>query len=517
MTTQMEQLARTPNLDLDKKHELYFLVQKVRKKARDLYSGEHVVKELGKDYLVQLPKETDKTFNRRLLLAVFDNWVLVVILYRLSLQWRQAPQRVLPAIIAALEFNVNQRGMDANTFFRGVNEDSSVDGLRWVLVDKNKRPIDPETGQRKPATSQAEENDPYAVSISGQCVFDWSFGSDQLLEWAVVVQDQRIQPGPGQKPIDRKLRMVWTRDEWGLFEHQKTWEARIKTTQEKVIAGGAQGWFLVDQGENPLKRVPLVPFYGSFVVEGYGLPVIKDVLGLQIALYNKSSLRDKAEINACNVIMWAISPEKPDEIQIGEDSAAWLSSTNLSGAVAPAQFGILEAAGTGIEACRRTEDNYIGRILQTGALQAHGRLPTGQVQSAESIKAESNQFSSSLVSVAEHLEASEIEVWRLFYLHKGGSNEEFDKLVADKERPIVSYNKDFDQSSLSDEMLKILLQARQAGSLSLEAWIKALNSSRRLPFDLPVEQEIASIEADRDREGMPGFQQENPEIATPNA
>lgn len=505
--TAMEDLARTPKLDLDAEHELYRKAAPLRKQARDLYCGEHVVKELGDEYLMRLPLERDESWRRRLRMAVFDNWVQVVVLYRLSLQWRQAPDRALPAALAPLEMNIDGAGMDANTFFRSLNEDSSADGLRWALVDKPKRPVDPETGERAPAASQADDSRPYAVSIPAGAVLDWDWGEDRQIVWAVVVQDAKLRPGPGQKPIDRRLRMVWTRNEWGLFEHQETWEARPKLPGETVIARGAESrWLLVEQGGNAIGRVPLVPFYGAFALPGYGLPATKDVLGLQIALYNKSSLRDKAELNACNVINWAISATKPEKIEIGEDAGAWLPSVNdVNGQVAPAQFGVLEAKGTGIEACRRTEENYIGRIMQIGALQAHGRIPTGQVQSSESIKAEARQFSSSLASVAEHLESSEIEVWRLFHLLLGGSEEQFEALLADGD-PIVSYNKDFDEDRLSEGMLKVLLDARQGGSLSLDTWIKSLNASRKLPFEIDEDGEAAAIEGDRDREGMPGFQ-----------
>lgn len=503
MPTYMEDLASVEALDLDCVDESYLKVRALRRKARDFYIGEEIVKEREEEYLIRLPNEGNASYNRRLKLAVYDNWPQVVMLYRLSMQWEVPPKRELPEQLQPFEGNVDGGGMDANTFFRSVNEDAGVDGMNWVMVDKPRRPRN-EKGEEVPAGSKAQEDPPYAVSIPAEDVLDWSFDSEGNLEYAVVKQDIRIKPGPGQEAELSRRRLVWTRKEWGLFEAKDTWEKRTKSKDERAIAGQNGNWLLIDEGVNAIGVVPLVPFYGVYVHHGLGLPAIKDVLGLQMGIYNKSSHRDKAEISACNVIPWAISPEKPGKVEIGEDTMPWLSSMNEQGVAGNASFGMLEAQGTGIEACRRTEDAYIARLMQIGALQAHGRLPSGQVQSAEGIKMEGRQFSGSLASVAEHLEACELQVWRLFWRHAAGARATFSEKTAQGDS-IVVYNKDFDEDRLTETFLDILQKARSAGNLSLETFLRALNASRKLPFEIDAKKEISAIEADADRSTMPGF------------
>lgn len=491
-------LEHAGELDLDRTSPLYDVLRPLREKSRDLTSGPQVVKAAGEKYLFPLPGERPESYDQRLAMAVYANWPNTVVLGRLSLQWKKPPTRNLPPALKAFENNLDGAGRNANTVFRDVNEDASIDGLAWKLVDRPRVPVDFETGEDRTFVSEQDADDagdrPFVLNFRAQDVLDWLYDERNRLVYAVLVVDETESNGPGLPPKHHKLRLVYFEDEWGLFEAAGTFE----DNENNVVAPGGVAWVLRERGPNALGVVPLVPFYGVYVAPGLGLPVTKDILDLTIATYNLSSSRDRGIRNACNPVPYVVSPENPEEVPFGEDLGFWVPSVKSADKQsAPASVGFLEASASGVAECTRTIRDYISQIFEIGTLQAHGKLPTAQVQSANSQKMESRQFSASLASVAEHLQCSEIQLWELLNRATGARA----PLLApgDDETALVAYNSDFDEDRLNREVLDLLRDMAEAGQFSRRDLLAALNASGILPYELDVDQILRNIEEERDQ------------------
>lgn len=380
-------------LDLNQTHPLYKRVAAVRETARDLFSGPQAVREKGQVYLYKGENESREMFELRLKRAVFDNWIKVAVLTRVSLSWRKRPTRdkMLPAELAGYIADVDGRGTHADIFFKNVDIDASVDGMAWVLIDK---PPKPKLDRELSAEEEEKLNlRPFLTCIPAVHVLDWEVGSDGKLLWAVMQKESDQIAGPGEERKTADQRIVWYRNQWELYNVEKD-QNGVKFSR-------------VDFGPNDLGEVPLVPFYGNKERDYLGWPIAKDILSHNLAIYNKYSDRDVAEFLSNNPRAYIISPEKPELLDANADKGIWIKAEPG----VQCDIGYLEPTGAGLTSSRESERDLIRRIHETMLQQA--KRDTAQVESAETLREEARIFNSSLMSHAFMLMQQELCCWRL--------------------------------------------------------------------------------------------------------
>jgi hypothetical protein len=487
--------------NLDQKHESYTAVQPTRERASDLYAGPVVVKAKAEQYLYKTANEEKKDYEHRLKRAVYDNWLAVVILGRLAMLWRKAPEREVPEELQAFLDDVDRRGTAADVFFKSMNELSSVEGLRFVLVDKTSVALlDGETGPGAldsqgrwwphPFTVAAEEAlgiRPFFKPIPAESVYDWKFGDDGLLDWVVIASNLVAKGEPGFPAKVTPQRIIWRRNTWEVWE---------KADPNKDKDAAADDWVLRNMGINPLGEIPLVAFYGIKEEDFVGWPICKDWLDHVVSIYNKFSDRDISEFLTNNPIPYFIGSKKPEALTATHGRGIYLEA--LQGI--DAKLGYMETSGNGAEASRNSERDLIRRIMEMALRQA--KKDTAQVQSDDSLKEEARIFTASLASTAVAMESGERKCWE--YLARWQAK---DPKAKDAFNGSVTYNKDFDDDAIQTEMVKIMSDMVEKSQLPLEIFLELLKKGEVLPEDIDIKAALRKIEDDLNRLSMPGFGQ----------
>ncbi|KKK90349.1 hypothetical protein LCGC14_2723890, partial [marine sediment metagenome] len=265
--------------DLKITHPDYDDTAVVRKKSRDLYEGNDVVKTVGnrERYLYKEKNESDDDYELRVKRAALDPWVEKIINARQALLFAKPITRELPERLAEFEDDVDNRGNNADVFFQEVARESQIDGIRWVLVDM---PRLPEGGFASLAAENEAGHRPFFQQIPAANVIDWAVGADGKLLWAVVyeaeTEDRSDTWGDAADTTDRWK--VWTRQEWIVYE-------------EKTGEDGAKKGDFTEANRQPhgLEVVPLIPFFGTRRTGFSGWPVARTVLDHILQIFNKES------------------------------------------------------------------------------------------------------------------------------------------------------------------------------------------------------------------------------------
>jgi hypothetical protein len=470
-------------MNLDLTHSLYKYVDNMRRTSRDLLAGSHAVKAGAEAYLLKTANETAAGYEFRLRRAVYENWGSVVVMTRMAMLWLQNPSRKLGPLDEFAN-DINNNGMSIDEFFKQVENDAAIDGMRWVLANKTSANVALVDGKQYafkdgvsypyPLSLEAEKElgiRPFFESIPAIDIIDWKAESGKL-EWVVQRVQREEKTLPGEESTKVNQRVVWTKTEWITYEFD----------------ADKGDWYEVSRGVHGLGEVPLIPFYGFKECEFLGYPVIKDVIDHILSIYNKMSDRDFSEYLTNNPIPYVIGGQHYAAIDISYGNGMFLDSTMGN----THSIGYLEPSGKGVDQSRTSERDLIRRISEICLRQA--KPYSAQVQSEDSLKAESYVYNSSLTSVATSYEVAEMHCLKLMAKWQG--------IETDIE---VKYNKSFDYNLLEAAMVSELSKMQEKRQLSLRTLLTILQERGVLPKTLDIEKEINDIESDIETDAMPGF------------
>ena len=500
----------TETLHLNQKHTDWKKVHDTRVRASELYEGEYLVKKRADRYLFPNKAETKESYERRLKRAHYDNWMSPSIAARQALLWAKSPTREEFGDLEKFIDDVDGFGTSADVFFMTVTERAMVEGLHWVLVDKVAPPDDVEASELTRQDDFELGLRPYMRAISGEHVFDWDVDGDRKLDWVVVAQNRQNKPGPGETAQCIPQRVVWTRQEWIIYEpdgkgHGESQINQLTNTHREdecevdvdIVAPSEGSWVETKRGTHGLGVVPITPFYGIRERNFLGWPVTKDIVGKCIAVYNKESDRDTAEFKTNTPIPVIIAESNPEKVEVTSENGLYLP-VRKDGPAPSVSY--LEYQGAGIEQGRQSERDLIKRIFET-QLQSM-KSDTRQVQSEASLKQESKLFHTSMMAVACYAEMSEQQAWEIFALW-----EEISDWAG-----TVTYQKDFSDKLIEVAMVDKFITMTEKGLLSVETFLATLQSSEILDPELDLDEEIRRIDNDVSRTALPGF---NAPPATP--
>lgn len=447
-------------VDLDHKHPDYTATTQSRTRSRDLYEGWRAVKAATEEYLYKESKETDDDYAIRLKRAVVDNWVERIIQARQSVLFRKSVKREIAGKLKPMLEDVDRNGTSAEAFFQQVAREAQIDGIHWVAVDMPVRPAD---GFASLAAEAAAQHRPFFESVPAGAVIDWEVGPDGQLDWAVIkmsVPTPRLAAGT---PFE-------TKDKWKVW-YRNRWE---------ILSAGDKGPTIEAEGPNTSGVVPLVPFFGVKRTDYSGWPVVDLLLEHIILIYNKRSDLDRAERVAAHPFLSVLSPVKPDFLNM--TNAFWLNTADAAGVTVDVK--ILETSGVAFESVR-TSIGAIEHTIRAHAL-AQAKKDSAQVESADSQREYRENFNSSLRSASVLYEASERLCW-----------ETAGRWVTDTSQKTIEYNRDFDDSTIEDTMVKTLSElAGGRPVLTRKTFLGILQKGEVIDPELDIEAELKALDSE---------------------
>ena len=253
----------------------------------------------GADYvdsenLFQHSFEDGDGFGKRKLRAYYYNYCAPIVNAYNSFIYRQEIQRDFGGLEGDPLFeqfmdNADKQGNSYETFFPRMSKWASVNGLRFLLVDKPAEVADTKRGEIEASIY------PYFVHIDPQNVLDWGLDEFGNLKW-IKIKEGSGDPETFQDERDAGERYrIWYADRWEL------WEVKEVNGEKKAV--------MTDEGAHPVGEVPVIPVVHVSEEPMRGFSLLNDIAYVNRALFNWCSLLD--EILYRQTFSQLVMPEDP--------------------------------------------------------------------------------------------------------------------------------------------------------------------------------------------------------------
>jgi hypothetical protein len=202
-----------------------------------------------KKHIVRFYKEGDREFEDRLKRAYRDNISRDVVEIWSAHTFKVPVSRAADAPASVLDFWKHaNRGKDAvsiDDLMREASDKSGAVSPIYLVVDMPAAPKLPEGQVLTQAHAQSLGLRPYAYVVYPTDVLDFGLDEDDEFTWVLIREYRRDDEDPfaATGKIRERYRL-WTRVSWHLYE--------------KTGENGPEAYRLVDEGEHPLGRVPMI-------------------------------------------------------------------------------------------------------------------------------------------------------------------------------------------------------------------------------------------------------------------
>jgi hypothetical protein len=426
----------------------------------------------AKKYLPRHPYETIKQYDIRLQRATYRNHAAPIVQVFSSSVTEGNIERVLPPQIEELTQDVDRSGSTANQFFNDVITKAAARGVQFVVVDS------PQGEAQNLAEAQAQGIRPYFVQIEPWHVLDWQFGEDGRLDWVKLYEYVETGADPFEGHQFQEQYRIWYRDRWELWVQEEQSDGQGGT--KMVIRQ-------IDEGNNPTGRVPLVPFYFEKQQPMVGTSALDDVSSLCKRVFMRDSELDKNLFDSAVEIACFFGFEE-DEMEEFVRS----SSNGARSQSAEARIEYAAPTGRAWEALTRAINEDEERIREIALRMV--RPDSKQVESAESKREDRKQLNSQLERFARNCEAGEEQCWKLAAAWMNVRDAEVD----------VTYDKDFNETKISDQLMRAFVDIRRNRDLSRETFLRMLHQWGWMPEDFDVDAEIERLESENRTVGRMG-------------
>lgn len=426
--------------------------------------------ERQESYLPRHPYESEPQYKIRMAMSTYKNHARPISTVFTSSIWRKRPsRRDFPKNLDLFIENVDNNGTKPNLFFRTVNQKAAECGIHFVLVDSTKAPQGAYIKTKKDANDYRVR--PYLVGVSWNQVPSWGF-DDNGLAFVVIREVQQDLKTPFTAPEEDVKFKIWYRDMWEQY----------KETDKGNLE-------LVDEGLHPCGEVPLVPCYFRKVAEMVGESCIADVASLLLRAYNLENALDKSLFDTAFPQQGFFGFDK-DQI----DSYIKSSSNGLANPDWQANSKFIEPEGRAFEALDNKIKNDEVSIREIALRMIRPNSKVGE--SAEAKKIDNQQLHSQLTVFSENCQDAELRCWKLMlkWLNESGNSD-----------IKVEYNRDFDVTEVSGDLLRAFSEMRRNNDLSRETLFKILQKAEvQFPDDFDIAEEVERIEEERRSAGTMG-------------
>ena len=453
------------------------------RRSRDTYQGTDSIKRLDDDllgnqtfvkideeYLPRLSGQDQDMYDSYKTRAVFFAAMSRTVVALVGAIDRKPPTIKGAEAIESFAKDVTGNGVSLSEFLCEIEAEIMISGRVTVCIDRK----------------NSSDNRPYLI---------W-YKSEDTINWFSKVYGD----------FDEKLsRMIFRESYFGVSEDNAYAQVRKEQYREYSLDDQGQSvvtlwrhdgeedamekeWVAVEtytltNRGRPLGFLPCVPI----VCDGSILEVPKPPL-LDLVDVNISHYRNSADYE--HGMHWTALPtpyftglnDRDGEITIGSGSAIILPDPSSSA-------GFLEFSGVGLATIKTAMDHKEAMMQSLGARMLAGKMD--QSTSAEVARINYSGETAALSNIAKSMSRG---ITKLLRMVARWENQ------AGAETISVHLNEDYVDSKLAAADITALMGAYQGGVLSLESLIWNLDQGERLPQGRSVEEEMALIEGDLDRE-----------------
>jgi len=444
----------TGNSDLTNLNPDYDSIDPHYKELEDCFNGGGSIENAGDDvYLIKKTNENSDDYKARKRRSVYYNKCAQVISTFQGHLWRKAPIREMPESLEQYIQDVDKQGTTANDFFRNITEMAQVLGLYFVYVDF---PQNLYGGNQPIAIDKQIGLRPKMIPVDPRNILDWSY-DETGFKYIVIAEETMIIDYPFlQKETETHYRLIYP---------------NIQFIYRRDIDGKP---VLLEERENTLGIIPLVPFYGKKISKMCGQSVLHDICGLNLELYNKHTQRDMAEF-------WSAFPIpffKMFDITTFKDMGP---QNGLFSMDPDADVKLIEFSGNSIKALKEAEEDILREIFDLSLKQI--RANSAQKQTVESKRLDRLDALSDLQNRALQFQEAERTCWEYF------------GMWLDIEDDIeIIYNIDYNISQMETDLIDRILTLKDKKIISKKTVRQLLESGEILPDDFDSEEEDKNIE-----------------------
>ena len=341
-------------------------------------------------YLHRYVLESPEEYEQRIRHTPLDNHCKNVVQIYTSFLWRVPPSRDYgtldgdPQLQSFIE-DADLDGRSFNTVMREVQQNASIYGNCWVIVDK------PQSNAKTRAEELAQDIRPYVSIYTPENIVNWNYARSAsgrfYLDFLVVVEDINSE---------RAIIKVFTEETVSTYE--------VEDYNKEYLEGKFK---LLEEVPNPLGVIPAINVYN---LRGNKRPIgisdLADVAFLQQSIYNDYSEKEQ-------LIRLANHPSlvKTPNVEASAGAGAIIEiPEDLDPALRPY---IIQPSGQnldGIMNCIQSKVDAIDRITHMGSVRATG----SQIASGIALQTEFQLLNARLSEKADYLENAEEQIWGLF-------------------------------------------------------------------------------------------------------
>ena len=483
--------------DITTRHPMLETVLEQIRRSRDTHAGTDAIKQTApiysnvvnsadEEYLPKLNGQDKKQYNSYKKRAVFFGAMSRTVTALVGAIDRKPPEVTGADSLKEFMKDVTGTGISLDEFLKDIEEEVMISGRVVICVD------------RKNST----DNRPYLVWYKSEDCINWF--SEQYTDFDQRLTGMIFRESYYDVDKDNKYKQV-QKDQYREFTMQggnvtvNIWRNKNEEltsefgNAEKPEYEIVETYTLTNRAKS-LGFIPCVPVVSDGSPFEVPQPPLLDLVDVNLAHYRNSADYEHG-------MHWTALPTpvltglngKDSKISIGSGSAIILPDPQSS-----AMF--LEFSGTGLATIKTAMDHKEMMMSALGARMLASRMD--QSTSAEVARINYSGETASLSNVARSMSRGMTRLLKMVAMWENNKGHEGIE---------VHLNEDYVDTKLDGANLSALMSAYQGGAISLDSLIWNMSSGELLPVGRTVEDEIALIEADVNKEAefAMGFEGEN--------
>ena len=487
--------------DITTRHPMLIAVEAQIRRSRDVHAGTDAIKQTApvysndvlstdEEYLPKLNGQDKKQYQSYKKRAVFYGAMSRTVTALVGAIDRKPPEIDGADTLDTFMKDVTGTGVSLGEFLKDVEEEVMISGRVVVCVDRK----------------NSSDNRPYLVYYKSEDCINWF--SEQYTDFDQRLSGMIFRESYYSIDPDNKYKQIQNDQyrEFTLSNGQATVNIWRPINPEKKSTISAVNFkednpkyeivetYSMNNRGRALGFIPCVPIVSDGSPFEVPKPPLLDLVDINLAHYRNSADYEHG-------MHWTALPTpvltglqgKESKISIGSGSAIILPDPQSS-----AMF--LEFSGAGLSTIKTAMDHKESMMSSLGARMLASRMD--QSTSAEVTRINYSGETASLCNVARSMSRGMtrmlkmVAVWENF---KGAENIE------------VQLNEDYVDTKLEGGDITALMTAYQGGAMSLDSLIWNLAQGERLPLGRTVDDEVALIESDLNKEAefALGFEEQN--------
>ena len=483
--------------DITTRHPMLEIVLEQIRRSRDTHAGTDAIKQTApiysnvinttdEEYLPKLNGQDKKQYQSYKKRAVFFGAMSRTVTALVGAIDRKPPEVTGADSMKDFMKDVTGTGISLDEFLKDVEEEVMISGRVVVCVDRK----------------NSSDNRPYLVWYKSEDCINWF--SEQYTDFDQRLTGMIFRESYYDIDKDNKYKQI-QKDQYREFIMQdgsvtvNIWRNKNEDLSsefgntEKPEYEIVETYTLTNRGKS-LGFIPCVPVVADGSPFEVPQPPLLDLVDVNLAHYRNSADYEHG-------MHWTALPTpvltglngKDSKISIGSGSAIILPDPQSS-----AMF--LEFSGQGLSTIKTAMDHKEMMMSALGARMLASRMD--QSTSAEVARINYSGETASLCNVARSMSRGMTRLLKM--VSEWENNKGFDNIE-------VHLNEDYVDTKLVGADLTALMAAYQGGAISLDSLIWNMSSGELLPIGRTVEDEIALIESDVNKEAefAMGFEGEN--------